>query len=128
MVQLSDAETIDGYELELADDVRPSALLGPAWMPSGRHIVYSKDVIEDSIVEVVEFNLNGIKKLQHLKLETDSNMNSDVQCAQNEAKLLFSRFVAAAGGVGYSNVKVHILTKQELSSLIQTQIYTFDHY
>ena len=114
MEQFSEAATIDGYEIKIADDVLPSALLGPSWMPSGRQIVYIRD--SDDSIEVAEFNLNGIKKRQHLKLETDTIQNLDIQCAQNEAKLMFSRYVLAGGGVSFSNVNIHILLQVGFAS------------
>jgi hypothetical protein len=114
MEQLLEAVTLDGYEFQIAYDVRPNVLLGPSWMPSGRHIVYIRNS-DDYSIEVAEFNLSGVKKLQHRKLETGTTLKSDVQCARNEAKLVFSHYAAAGGGVSFSNVKVHILPQAEFA-------------
>ncbi len=115
MEQFSEAATIDGYELQIADDVCPNVLLGPSWMHSGRHIVYIRNS-DDYFIEAAEFNLSGVKKLQHRQVETGTTMNLDIQCAQKEAKLIFSHRVAAGGGVAFSNLKIHILPQIEFVS------------
>jgi Tol biopolymer transport system component len=103
--QSKEATTIDGYELKIADDVRPNALLGPSWLPNSKHLVYIRD--SDDSLEVAEVNHNPLR--QYLNLETDTAMNVDVQCAKNEAKVIFSRYVTAGGGVSFRNVKVMVL-------------------
>jgi Tol biopolymer transport system component len=103
--QSKEATTIDGYELKIADDVRPNALLGPSWLPNSKHLVYIRD--SDDSLEVAEVNHNPLR--QYLNLETDTAMNLDVQCAKNSAKVIFSRYVTAGGGVSFRNVKVMVL-------------------
>lgn len=126
MEQVSAAKTLDGYELQIAEGVRPNVILGPSWLPSGRHIVYIRES-ENFPIEVAEFNFSGIKKIQHLNQDTGTILNADIQCAPNEANLIFVHFVAAGGGVSYDNVKIHPLSQTEFTSpLIPIEITLFN--
>ena len=111
------------FEFLLADRVHHSKILGPAWMPSGRHLLYVRSA--DSTIMIAELSLGhslerGVREVDVRRWPVEgisTQLNADVQCAPVGAKhsenssplLIFSQYTPAGGGVAYRNLKLRPL-------------------
>lgn len=113
--------SLSHHGVRLVDRAHHSLILGPAWMPSSRHLVYVEP--DNHAMMMVEFSPNPVP--QKVDVQTwpiaglTTQLNADVQCAPTEAKLIFSHFVHVGGGVSYRNLKLHPLKAEKREFTLQ---------